>query len=123
MQDKTHYVVLGLLVGLLIFSAGCTGILSDDDSTRDILLVNQDETDHAVVVEIFDDSRLVYSDGRTIDAESDLDMAQFNRTGEYKVRVSVNGDSTTIRHTFEFEDHPVHITNIGINNEGDVTIE
>lgn len=83
-------------------------------------LVNQDNTDHAVVVEISDETGLVYSDGRTIDAESDLDLAQFNRTGEYDVAVTVDGESTTVTHTFESGDRMV---NIGIDNQGAVTIE
>lgn len=123
MDNKTHYVALSLLFGLLIFSAGCSGIIGGDESTREILLVNQDSTDHAVVVEIFDNSELIYSDGRTIGAESDLKMAKFNRIGEYEVRVSVDGNSTTRRHTFEFDDPPIHITNIGIDNDGAVTVE
>lgn len=122
-QNKTRYVVLSLFVSLLLFSAGCIGASVNDDSTRNILLVNQDDTSHAVVVEISDDSGVVYSDGRTVDAESDLNMAQFNRTGEYEVKVTVDGDSTTIHHTFQFDDRPIQITNIGIDNEAAVTVE
>lgn len=123
MNHRTRLAVLGLLVGALVFSAGCTGILGEDDVTRDVIVVNQDNTSHAVIVEISDDSGLVYSDGRTLDAESDLKMAQFNRTGEYEVAVTVDGDTTTRRHTFKSKDRPIQAINIGIDNEGTVTVE
>lgn len=75
MDHRIRTVVLSLLVGVLVLGAGCSGILGEDDVTRDVLVVNQDSTDHAVIVEISDDSGVVYSDGRTIDGESDLKMA------------------------------------------------
>lgn len=123
MEHTTRTIVLTLLVGLLVIGAGCTGILTDGDTARDIRLVNQDETAHAVVVEISDDSGLVYSDGRTVDAESGLDLARFDRTGEYEVTVAVDGNVTTVQHTFEPDDGPVTITNIGIDNQGTATVE
>ncbi|WP_435097210.1 hypothetical protein [Halorubrum sp. N11] len=123
-NHRTRLAVLGLLVGALAFGAGCTGILSEDDVTRDVIVVNQDSTNHAVVVEISDDSGLVYSDERTLDAESDLKMVQFNQTGEYEVAVTVDGDTTTTtRHTFESKDRPIQAINIGIDNQGTVTVE
>jgi hypothetical protein len=115
-------VGLSLLVGVLIVGTGCVGTLGEDDVTRDIIVVNQDRTSHAVVVEISDDSGVVYSDGRTLDAESDLKMAQFNRTGEYEVAVTVDGNTTVTRHTFESKDRPIQAVNIGIDNQGTVTV-
>lgn len=123
MLYSNRKVVLSLLVGLLVLTAGCSGLLGGDDPVRDLKLVNQDETNHAVVVEISDDSGVVYSDGRTIEAESNLDLAQFNQSGEYEVTVTVDGNSTTTLHTFEFGDNSMHVTNIGIDNEGAVTVE
>jgi hypothetical protein len=108
---------------VLVFTAGCSGILDDNDTTRELKLVNQDNADHAVVVEISDKTGLVYSDGRTIGAESDFNLKQFNQTGEFDVKVTVDGDSTTETHTFQPTDHPVHTTTIGIANDGTVTIE
>lgn len=122
MEQRIRTVVLSLLVGVLVIGAGCSGILGEDDVTRDIIVVNQDNTDHAVVVEISDDSGVVYSDGRTLDAESDLKMAQFNQTGEYEVTVTVDGNTTTTRHTFESKDRPIQTVNIGIDNQGTVTV-
>jgi hypothetical protein len=110
-------------VGSLIFGAGCAGVLTDEDVDRDLLLVNQDDTDHAVVVEIHRGSELVYSDGRTIDAETDVNLAQFNQTGEFDVTVSVDGESTTVGHAFESTSDSIEIANIGIDNDGKVTIE
>lgn len=123
MDHRIQTIVLSLLVGMLVLSAGCSEMLGEDDVTRDVIVVNQDSTDHAVVVEISDDSGIVYSDGRTLDAESDLKMAQFNRTGEYEVAVTVDGDTTTTHHTFESKDRPIQAINIGIDNQGTVTVE
>jgi hypothetical protein len=123
METKTRKIVLGLLVGSLVIGAGCAGILPDDDVDRELLLVNQDNTDHAVVVEIHDGSKLVYSDGRTIDAETDTNLAQFNQTGEYDVTVAVDGESTTVSHTFESATDSVEVANIGIDNDGQITVE
>lgn len=123
MEYTTRTIVLSLLLGLLVIGAGCTGILDDGDKTRDIRLVNQDNTAHAVVVEISDDSGLVYSDGRTIDAETGLDLARFDQTGEFEVTVAVDGNVSTIQHTFEPDDDPVTITTIGIDNQGTASVE
>lgn len=99
MRHDTRKFLLGLLIGALVFGAGCSGVLSGDEGSHDLMIVNQDETDHAVVVEISDETGLVYSDRRTIDAESDLDLDlnRFAGTGEYEVRVTVDGDSTGLR--------------------------
>ena len=123
MEVKTRKIVLSLIVGSLVIGAGCAGIPSDDDVDRELLLVNQDNTDHAIVVEIHDGSELVYSDGRTIDAETDTNLAQFNQTGEFDVTVTVDGKSTTVSHTFESASDSVEVANIGIDNDGQVTIE
>ena len=114
---------MSALLGVLVFTAGCSGILGDNDTTRELKLVNQDNTAHAVVVEISDESGLVYSDGRTIEAETDFDLAQFNQTGEFDVKVTVDGNSTTMSHTFQSTDHPIHVTTIGINNDETVTMD
>lgn len=122
MRHRYRYVVLSVLFGVLVVTAGCSTILSDNDTSRELKLVNQDNTDHAVVVEISNETGLVYSDGRTIEAESDLNLAQFNQTGEFDVKVTVDGNSTTMTHTFQSSDDTIHVTNIGIDNDGTVTI-
>lgn len=122
MEIKTRKIVLSLIVGSLVIGAGCAGIPSDDVD-RELLLVNQDNTDHAIVVEIHDGSELVYSDGRTIDAETDTNLDQFNQSGEFDVTMTVDGESTTVSHTFESASDSVEVTNIGIDNDGEVTIE
>lgn len=114
---------MSVLLGVLVLTAGCSGIVDDTETTRELKLVNQDQTGHAVVVEIADETGLVYSDGRTLDAESDLNLAQFNQTGEFAVTVTVDGTSTTMTHTFQSSDDPIHVTNIGIADDGTVTIE
>lgn len=123
MRVLTRKVVIGLLLGLLVVSAGCAGLFGGEDTTRDLKLVNQDETDHAVVVEISEQGSLIYSDGRTIGAESDVDLAQFNQSGTFEMTISVDGNSTTLSHTFEPDSDPTVVTNIGIDNQGQVTVE
>jgi hypothetical protein len=86
-----------------------------------LLLVNQDNSDHAVVVEILENSREVYSTGTTIEAESDVELEPFNHTGEYDVKVTVDGESTVISYTFTETDSP-ETTSIGIDNNGTVTV-
>lgn len=123
MRNLTRKLVIGLLVSLLVVSAGCAGIFADENTARDLKVVNQDETEHAIVVEISEKGSLVYSDGRTIDAESQLDLARFNQTGEYEMTITVDGNSTTMHHTFESDSDPIVVTNIGIDNQGQVTVE
>jgi len=122
-HHSARTIALGLVVGLLVLGAGCSGAPSGDESARDLKLVNQDGTEHAVVVEISDETGLVYSDGRTIDAESEVDLDRFDGTGEYEVTVTVDGDSTSVTHTFESDGDSIEVTNIGIDNQGTVTVE
>ena len=96
----------------------------DESPETHLNVVNQDGTGHAVVVEIgelADDPDPVYSAGRTVDAESDVELAPFEEAGEYEVTVTVDGESTTLTHTFENEDGHGE-TSIGIDNDGAVTI-
>ncbi|MEF8894297.1 hypothetical protein [Halodesulfurarchaeum sp.] len=123
MDLHTRKVAIGLLFGLLVVSAGCSGLFADEATTSELLVVNQDETDHSVVVEIVEDGNLVYSDGRTLGAESQLNMARFNRTGEFEMKITVDGNSTTLSHTFGEDSDPPDVTNIGIDNDGKVTVE
>jgi len=123
MRHSHRLIVVSVLLGILVLSAGCSGILSEPETTRELKLVNQDNVDHAVVVEISDDSGLVYSEGRTIEAETDFNLAQFSQTGEFDVKVSVDGNTTSLTHTFQPTDDQIHVTNIGIANDGTVTIE
>lgn len=115
-------IARSLLIGMLVLGAGCSGLLTDEPVNRDVLVVNQDNTNHAVIVEIADESGVVYSDGRVIDAETDHRMAQFNQTGEYEVRVTVDGTTTITRHTFESTGKSQQTVNIGIDNQGTVTV-
>lgn len=114
---------MSALLGVLLLTAGCSGILGDNGTARELTLVNQDSTDHAVVVEISDETGLVYSDGRTLEAESGLNLAQFEQTGEFEVKVTVDGTPTIVTHTFQSTDDSIHTTTIGIANDGTVTIE
>lgn len=62
---------------------------------------------------------MVYSAGRTIDGESNAKLKRFNQTGEYQVKLTVDGSSTV--ETYEFPSDE-SATTIGINNNGNATI-
>lgn len=121
MRPPTRRLALSLLVGILVITAGCSAIQNDSESSTNLLVVNQDETDHAVVVEILQDGREVYATGRTVEAESDVELEPFNHTGEYDVKVTVDGESTVVPYTFTETDSPA-TTSIGIDNDGTVTV-
>jgi hypothetical protein len=48
-------------------------------------------------------------------------LEPFDNTGEYDVKVSVDGESTVIPYTFTEADSP-ETTSIGIDNNGNVTV-
>lgn len=112
-----------LLVAVLVILAGCSAVPGIDADSTDLRLVNQDEIDHAVVVEIGqlgDDPDPAYTAGRLVDAESDAALAAFDRTGEYVVSISVDGETTEQSYTFESGNSPV---TIGIDNDGGVLLD
>ena len=118
-HPQTQKIVRSLLVGFLAISAGCSAIQGNGDSSTRLLIANQDDTDHAVLVEISEGEDVVYSAGRTIEGESDAELESFNQTGEYQVKITVNGNSTV--RTYDFVDGE-SATTIGVDNEGNVTI-
>lgn len=120
---QTRRLLLGLFVSALVVTAGCGALGNSADSTSTLKLVNQDSVEHSVVVEISprsDVNNIDYTDGRIVKGESDVDLATFDGTGEYQVIVSVDGETTVLVHTFESGDE---VINIGIDNDGEVSIE
>lgn len=117
--SSARTAALTVFVTLLVAFAGCSAVQPSEETTANLLVANQDSADHAVVVEIMDGTREVYSAGRTIDGESDAELAAFDRAGEYEVKVTVDGNSTILTHTFETGQTT---TTIGIDNQGTVTI-
>jgi hypothetical protein len=118
----TRRAALSLLVGALLLTAGCSVLQNKTQSSNDVLLVNNDNTDHAVVVEIAqlsDSPDPVYATGRTLDAESQVYLEPFNETSEYVLTVTVDGTTTELTHTFESGGS---VVNIAIDNEGEVSI-
>lgn len=112
-----------LLVSVLVVLAGCSAVPGIGGESTDLMLVNQDDVDHAVVVEIGqlgDDPDPAYTAGRLMEAESDESLAAFERTGEYVVSVSVDGETSEQTYTFESGTSPV---TIGIDNDGVVVLE
>jgi hypothetical protein len=112
-----------LLVSVLVVLAGCSAVPGIGGESTALTLVNQDDVDHAVVVEIGqlgDDPDPPYTAGRLVDAESDETLAAFDRTGEYVVTVSVDGETSEESYTFESGKSPV---TIGIDNDGSVVLE
>ena len=123
MYFPTRNAVATLLVGLLLLTAGCSGIQGGDAPGNELLVVNQDDVDHAVVVEIAQLSGSpdpAYATGRTLAAESQASLEPFEETGEYHVTVTVDGESTELTHIFESGDG---VVNVDIDNEGSVSIE
>ena len=119
MSPPTRKIALNLLVGLLVVSAGCSAFQNSSTPSNTLYLVNQDDTGHAVVVEVTRGEDLVYSAGRTLDAESDTQLDSFSENGEYQVSVTVDGNTTVKTYTFPSDDSA---TTIGIDNDGTVTI-
>ena len=119
MSPPTRKLALSLLVGLLTISAGCSALQSSNTPSDKLVLVNQDNTSHAVVVEISHGEKLVHSEGRTLEAESSTQLESFTQNGEYQVSVAVDGQTTVKTYTFPNDDSA---TTIGIENDGNVTI-
>jgi len=118
MRPRIRRFTLCVLVCTLAISAGCSVIATNGDSPTSLAITNQDNTGHAVVVEIADGERLAYSEGRIMEGESSTEIDAFNETGKYHVRVAVDGSTTTKTFTFEGDD-PL---TIGIDNSGNVTL-
>lgn len=119
MTSSKRYVALSVFVALLLALAGCSALTGAEDTTANLLVANQDGAAHAVVVEIMDGGAEVYAAGRTVDAESDVDLRPFDRSGTYDVKVTVDGTTTVVAHEFE---RGQSTTTIGIGNEGSVTV-
>lgn len=118
----TRRAAVSLLVGVLLLTAGCSALQDETQPSSDVLLVNNDETDHAVVVEIAqlsDSPDPAYATGRTLDTDSQVNLEPFTETGEYAVTVTVDGTTTELTHTFDRDNS---VVNIGIDNEGEVSI-
>lgn len=119
MSPPLRKIALSLLLGLLVISAGCSALQNSSSPADTVYLVNQDDISHAVVVEITHGEELVYSAGRTLEAESDTQLKSFSENGEYQVAVTVDGNTTVKTYTFPSDDSA---TTIGIDNDGQVTI-
>jgi hypothetical protein len=123
MQPSTRSMAASLLLCGLLLTASCSGSGADDSQTRPNV-VDQGGTGHAVVVEmgaLADDPDPVCSAGRTVDAESGVELPPFEEAGEYEMTVAVDGESTTLTHIFENEDGYT-ATTIGIDDDGAVTV-
>lgn len=119
MRPRSQKIALGLFVGILAISAGCSVIQGAEDPSNRLVLANQDNTNHAVLVEITEGEEVVYSAGRTTEGESDTELEPFDQTGEYEVTVTVDGNSTVMTYNFT---NGESTTTIGIDNEESVTI-
>ena len=108
-----------LVVAGFILRAGRSSFTTTDEASTELLIANRDNTDHAVLIEISEGEDVVYSAGRTVDAETNADLEPFNQIGEYQVTISVDGDSTTTTYEFTADDA---VTTIGIDNEGTASI-
>lgn len=123
MQPSRRSATASILLCVMLLTAGCGAILGDAGTATSIHVVNQDNVEHAVVVEIAalaDDPTPAYAAGRTLDAESDVELDPFEETGEYELTVTVDGDSTV--HTHEFTGETPASLSIDIDNAGTVTV-
>lgn len=123
MRPSTRKIALSLFVCVVVLTAGCSGIQGTESSSTTLNVVNQDDVDHAVVVEIgdiADDPNPDYTAGRTLDSDSGVELDPFDGTGEYEVTVTVDGEQTVVTHTFGPDDD---VVTIGIDNQGNVSIE
>lgn len=110
------------LASLLAYSPSqraCSASQSSDPQSDKLVLVHQDNTNHAVVVEISRGEKVVYSEGRTLASESSAQLESFTQNGEYRVAVTVDGQTAVKTSTFPDDDSA---TMISIDNDGDVTI-
>lgn len=123
MSKGTGRILGTLLVASLVLLAGCSAIPGVAGESTALNVVNQDDVDHAVDVEIGQLGAApdpAYATGRLMGAESDVALAPFDRTGEYVVSVSVDGETTERSYTFERGTSPV---TIGIDNDGAVVLD
>lgn len=123
MQPSRRSAAASVLLCVLLFTAGCGAIQGEAGTATSLYLVNQDDVEHAVVVEIgalADDPTPAYTAGRTLAAESDVELDAFDETGEYELKITVDGDSTV--HTHEFTGEEPASLSIDIDNSGTVTV-
>lgn len=101
MHTRSRQFALCLLISVLTVSAGCNAITStsDERSSTEITIRNQDDTDHTVLIQI-GKRPIAYSAGRTMESNSTAELEPFNKTGDYDVRMTV--DDTTIGTTSSF---------------------
>lgn len=122
-EIQTRRILLSLFMTAFVLTAGCGALGTVEDTSSTLKLVNQDSVEHSVVVQISPRSEVntvEYTDGRILEGESDVDLATFDGSGEYRVTVSVDGETTVLLHTFKPGDD---IISIGIDNDGEVSIE
>jgi hypothetical protein len=122
-SSYTQNLIPTLLVLVLVLLAGCSGLPGINDSSTSLSVVNQDETAHAVVVEIGQISDALnpdYAEGRTLNGNEDVELASFSETGDYRIDVTVDGETTETPYTFENDNSQV---TIGTDNNGTVTVE
>ncbi|WP_232702016.1 hypothetical protein [Halobacterium wangiae] len=117
MNGRFRRVALGVLLALLVASAGCNAF--DDGPATNLLLVNNDDQRHDVRVEVLQDGETQYTSEKTLPAESQADLSSFEGSGEYTVAVTVDGTTTGRTHEFGSDDETL---SIGVQNDGSVIV-
>lgn len=112
-----------VLAGVSISAVGPTGALAQEETTRALGYLSQENTARAVVVESSSESGLRYSTKQPMGVESSLEPASFNRTADCVLTMVGDSDATTIRHALQSKDDPVQTPGIVIDNEGAVAVE
>ncbi|AHG05286.1 hypothetical protein HALDL1_10470 [Halobacterium sp. DL1] len=117
MNRRFRQVALAALLAVLVASAGCSAF--GGGATTNLLLVNNDETQHDVTVEIVQDGEAQYTSEKTLPAEAQADLLTFEGSGEYTVAVTVDGTTTEQTHEFSSDDDTL---SIGVQNDGSVIV-
>lgn len=117
MNRRLRQVVGVALVGLLVASSGCSAF--NGGTTTNLLLVNNDDTEHDIAVEIVQDGEAQYSAEKSLPAESQADLSTFEGSGEYIVAVTVDGDTTERTYEFSSDDDTL---SIGVQNDASVIV-
>lgn len=117
MNRRVKQVALTVVVGIIVVTAGCNGILASTET--ELLLVNNDEQSHETTVEILQDGDVVYSENVSATANTNTDLPTFEGSGEYTVTVTVDGTTTEATHEFTDDEQTL---SVGIQNDESVII-
>jgi len=116
MVDTRRAALVAAAVVALAALAGCGAFASSPET--DLLFVNNDETNHDVTVAVVDDGDVVFEEQQSVEPETDNEFGTVQVSGEYTIRVTVDGEVT--ERTHEFGDGGT--LSLGVQNDGSVIV-